>query len=105
MEIDTVYTPEEIAKRLKVSGGTIRNLIKKGELFAFQVGDQYRVPEYALDQWLSPFYGVDWESIGFGMWKNDRATKNPVRCVTKLRKTKHHSVKDYLKDLDLPHSP
>lgn len=104
MEIDTVYTPEEIAKRLKVTGGTIRNLIKKGKLFAFQVGDQYRIPEYALDQWLSPFRGVDWESIGFGVWKRDPATKNLVRYVKKLRKTKHRSVKDYLTDLDSPSS-
>lgn len=104
MEIDTVYTPEEVAKRLKVAGGTIRNLIKKGNLFAFQVGGQYRIPEYALDQWLSPFQGVDWESIGFGMWKHDRSTKNPIGYVAKLRKTRHRTIKDYLKDLESPSS-
>ena len=102
MEIDTVYTPEEIAKRLKVAGGTIRNLIKKGALFAFQVGDQYRIPQYALDEWLSPFAGVDWKSIGFGVWKRDRATKNPVRYVEKLRNIKHRNIKDYLMDIDSP---
>ena len=102
MQLDTVYTPEEVAKRLKVAGGTIRNLIKKGKLFAFQVGDQYRIPEYALDQWLSPFHGVDWESVGFGIWKNDQATKNPVRYVEKIRRSKYRTVKDYLTDLDPP---
>lgn len=102
--MDTVYTPEEIAKELKVAGGTIRNLIKKGSLFAFKVGDQYRIPQYALDQWLSPFKGIDWKSIGFGIWKRDSATKNPEGYVGKLRKTKHRSIKDYLIDLDSPPS-
>ncbi|MBI2340042.1 MAG: helix-turn-helix domain-containing protein [Deltaproteobacteria bacterium] len=97
---DAVYKPEEIARLLKVTGGTIRNLIKKGSLFAYQVGDQYRIPRYALEQWLSPFRGVDWESIGFGLWKKDRPTKNPVRYVEALRKAKYASVKDYLSDLD-----
>lgn len=102
--IDMVYTPEEIAKRLKVAGGTIRNLIKKGKLFAFQVGDQYRIPQYAIDAWLSPMRGVDWESIGFGLWKRDHATKNPVRYVKKLRNIRNKSVKDYLMDIDSPSS-
>lgn len=104
MEIDIVYTPEEIAKKLKVAGGTIRNLIKKGKLFAFQVGDQYRIPQYALNQWLSPFTGVDWEAIGFGVLRHDKATKNPVRYVEKLRNIKHRSIKDYLMALDSPSS-
>ena len=102
--IDTVFTPEEVAKTLKVTGGTIRNLIRKGKLFALQVGDQYRIPSYALDQWLSPFEGVDWESIGFGIWKTDRETKDPVRYVQKLRKKRHRSLKDYLSSLD-PEDP
>ena len=93
---EMVYTPEEVAKTMKVTGGTIRNLIKKGELFAIRVGDQYRIPHYVLDQWLSPFGGIDWESIGFGMWKNDSETKDPVRYVRKLRKPKFRNVKEYL---------
>lgn len=99
-EMDMVFTPEEVAKSLKVTGGTIRNLIRKGKIFAFQVGDQYRIPDYALNQWLSPFSGVDWESLGFGMWKADEKTKDPVRYLQKLRKTKHRSIRDYLSSLD-----
>lgn len=99
-EIEAVYTPEEVAKALKVTGGTIRNLIKKGRLFAYRVGDQYRIPRYALDQWLSPFAGIDWDSIGFGSWKGDQETRDPARYVRSLRRTKYRSVKDYLAALD-----
>lgn len=97
-ETTNVYTPEEVAKRLKVSGGTIRNLIKKQELFAYQIGDQYRIPQYALDQWLSPFRGVNWESLGFGMWQHDKSTRRPADFVRKLRTT-DQNISDYLNEI------
>lgn len=100
LQTDEVYTPEEVAKAFKVTAGTVRNLIKKGKLFAYQIGDQYRIPKFALDQWLSPFAGVDWESIGYGAWKADPASADPEKFVRKLRRTGHRSVKDYLADLD-----
>ncbi len=37
-------TTEEVAKRLRVSTWTIRNLIKEKKLTAFQVGAQWRIP-------------------------------------------------------------
>ena len=98
--MDEVYTPEEVAKAFKVTAGTVRNLIKKGKLFAYQIGDQYRIPKFAIEQWLSPFAGIDWESIGYGAWKNDPASAEPEKLVRKLRKTDHKSVQDYLTDLD-----
>jgi excisionase family DNA binding protein len=100
LQFDEMYTPEEVAKAFKVTAGTVRNLIKKGRLFAYQIGDQYRIPRFAIDQWLSPFAGIDWESIGYGAWKNDPSTSDPEGFVKKIRKTAHKSVKDYLADLD-----
>lgn len=100
LKMDVVYTPEEVAKAFKVTAGTVRNLIKKGELFAYQIGEQYRIPQFAIDQWISPFSGVDWESLGYGLWKNDLETRDPVKYVQRLRKSPRHSVKDYLLDLE-----
>jgi excisionase family DNA binding protein len=100
MDMDVLYTPEEVAKAFKVTSGTIRNLIKKGRLFAYQIGDQYRIPRFAIDQWISPFAGVDWESLGYGLWKEDVSTQDPVGYVRSLRKSAHRSVKDYLLDLE-----
>jgi len=100
LQIDDVYTPEEVAKAFKVTPGTVRNLIKKKKLFAYQIGDQYRIPKFALEQWLSPFAGIDWEAIGFGAWKNDPESADAERYVRRLRKTDHKSVEDYLTDLD-----
>lgn len=100
IEMDEVFTPEEVAQSLKVAGGTIRNLIRKKELFAYQVGDQYRIPRFAIEQWLSPFKGIDWESIGFGMWKKDKATRSPEKYVRALRQGDSDRLPDYLKNLE-----
>jgi excisionase family DNA binding protein len=100
LQLDEMYTPEEVAKAFKVTAGTVRNLIKKGKLFAYQIGDQYRIPRFAIDQWISPFAGVDWESLGYGLWKEDAATKDPAGYVRGLRKGSHRSIKDYLLDLE-----
>ena len=38
------FTTEELAKKLRVTTWTIYNLIKRGELNAFRVGAQWRIP-------------------------------------------------------------
>jgi putative molybdopterin biosynthesis protein len=38
-------TTEEVAKKLRVTTWTIYNLIKRGELNAFRVGAQWRIPQ------------------------------------------------------------
>jgi excisionase family DNA binding protein len=48
-----VYTVEEVAKLLKVSVATVRRLIKIGELEAFPVGNQYRITQEALNNYMS----------------------------------------------------
>ena len=46
------YTIEEIAKMLRVSEATVRNLISSGELPAAQVGRQWRISQADLDKYL-----------------------------------------------------
>jgi excisionase family DNA binding protein len=48
-----IYTVEEVAKILRVSGATVRRLIKSGELEAFPVGTQYRIKQEALDKYMN----------------------------------------------------
>jgi excisionase family DNA binding protein len=47
------YTVEEVAKILKVSVQTVRNLIKEKKLRAFRVGIQLRVKKEELDRFMS----------------------------------------------------
>jgi excisionase family DNA binding protein len=47
------YTVEEVAKILKVSVQTVRNLIKERKLRAFRVGIQLRVKKEELDRFMS----------------------------------------------------
>ncbi len=43
MSDSTTYTPEEVAKILKISKYTVYELIKRGELGAYRVGRKVRV--------------------------------------------------------------
>ena len=45
-------TPAEVSERLQVSARTVQRLIQRGELKAFRVGRQVRIPELALKEML-----------------------------------------------------
>ena len=44
---------DQIAMKLAVSRNTILSLIKKGEIKAIKVGDQYRIPEESFNKFMS----------------------------------------------------
>ena len=46
------YTIEEVAKILRVSPQTVRNLVRQGKLKAFKVGIQLRVKQVDLDEFM-----------------------------------------------------
>lgn len=47
------YSPEEISKLLKISKGTVYELIKKGELPSYRVGKKIRVSQRDLEEYMS----------------------------------------------------
>jgi len=49
----TLFTPDEVARRLRVSSRTVRRLCASGELEAARVGRALRVPERALAEYLA----------------------------------------------------
>ncbi len=53
-EIPLVYTVAEVAARLKVSQGTVRNMIEQGQLYALRLHvRRIVVPKWALDELVS----------------------------------------------------
>jgi excisionase family DNA binding protein len=46
-------SPKEAAERLAVSTGTIRRLIKGGELAAYRFGKQIRITVQSLDEYAN----------------------------------------------------
>lgn len=51
--IDRIYyTPEELAKKFRLSLSTIYNLIDKGDLPSVKIGKCYRIPESGLNKYL-----------------------------------------------------
>ena len=47
------YSPEEVSKLLKISKGTIYELIKKGDLPSYRVGKKIRVSQSNLEAYIN----------------------------------------------------
>jgi putative molybdopterin biosynthesis protein len=47
---DKVYTPDEVAQIFQISKHTVYELIKRGELNAFKIGNKMRIEQIELDQ-------------------------------------------------------
>ena len=47
-----LYTPQEVAKILRVTRTTIYQHIKKGQLKAIRIGNQYRITKAQLEEYL-----------------------------------------------------
>lgn len=52
MREDILYTPEEIAQKLKLSKYTIYEMIKRGEIPAHRIGRSLRISESQFDAYL-----------------------------------------------------
>ncbi len=53
MTREHIYTAEEVARILRVHLRTIHRMIKRGELEAFTVDREYRIPQSALDDYIA----------------------------------------------------
>ncbi len=49
---ETYYTLQEVAERLKVSYRTVYRWVRSGELPAYQLGQEWRITERDLSQFL-----------------------------------------------------
>lgn len=52
LDLGELYEPEAVAVAMKVSKGVVYRLIHSGELYALKIGSQYRIPGYAINQYL-----------------------------------------------------
>lgn len=53
MNEETLYTPEEIAEKLKLSKYTIYEMIKRQELPAYHIGRSIRISETQLEEFIA----------------------------------------------------
>lgn len=54
-----LYTPEEIAQKLKITKGTVYEMIKRGELKAHRIGRYIRISETQFENYLLKSEGYD----------------------------------------------
>lgn len=47
-----VYTPNEVAKLLRIRVATVYELIKCGDLPAIRIGKNYKIPKSEFDKWI-----------------------------------------------------
>lgn len=74
-----VYTVEEFAKMFKLSPEAVRTLIRKREIPAIRIGNQYRIPQDVVDHYFSQ--ALPPEERGFAMWR-----RNPIASLTYVNK-------------------
>jgi len=55
----SIYTPEEIAEKLKTTRRTVYRWIEKGELQAFKAGKMWRITREDLEKFLGR--SIPWE--------------------------------------------
>lgn len=58
MSESTAYTPEEVAKILKISKYTVYEMIKRGDLAAYRIGRKVRVEAPDLEQYIQKSKGM-----------------------------------------------
>lgn len=51
--VGQTFTPDEVAKLFKISKNTVYELVKRGELKAFKVGNKMRIEESEVDRYKS----------------------------------------------------
>lgn len=59
MNEDILYTPEEIAQKLKLTKGTVYEMIKRGELEAHRIGRYIRISQTQFEVYLLKAKGYD----------------------------------------------
>ncbi len=57
--METIFTPEEVAEKLKASRRTVYRWIEKGELKAFKAGKLVRIAREDLESFLGR--SIPWE--------------------------------------------
>ena len=56
---DLLYTPDEIASKLKITKGTVYEMIKRGELDAHKIGKHLRISQMQYERFLVLRKGID----------------------------------------------
>jgi len=56
---DILYTPEEIAQKLRLTKGTVYEMIKRGELEAHRIGRYIRISQTQFENYLLKSKGYD----------------------------------------------
>ena len=51
MEKESVLTPLEVAQILKISKGTVYEMVKKGEINSYRVGNKVRIDSNDLEEY------------------------------------------------------
>ncbi|SMP51862.1 excisionase family DNA-binding protein [Anoxynatronum buryatiense] len=88
MQEDVLFTPEEIAQKLKITKGTVYEMIKRGNLEAHRVGRHIRISQTQYDVYLLKAKGYDniFEATLYREEDETYATVGPVNLYVET----HH---------------
>jgi excisionase family DNA binding protein len=91
-----VYTPEDVARRLRVSEETVRREIRARHLSAQRIGKQYRIASSDLKSYLGEARFEEWfvqgndlrEAIGSGGLSEQEAIAFAEQAVRQVRESR-----------------
>jgi excisionase family DNA binding protein len=96
MQTILVYTPEDVARRLRVSEETVRREIRARHLTAQRVGKQYRIASSDLKTYLGEARFEEWflrgndlrDAVGSGGLSENEAITFAEQAVRQVRNSK-----------------
>ncbi len=96
MQEMTIYTPEDVARRLRVSEETVRREIRGNHLNAQRIGKQYRISAGDLKDYLGDERFTEWFlqtehlrlAIGSGGLPEAQAIALAQKAVRQVRETR-----------------
>ena len=82
------FTTTELADKLKMNVQVITRKVQSGEIFAYKIGKDWRIPEQAVYKWLQE------RSNQGAALKNDKPKKKTVKKVTVLKTSENAGGND-----------
>jgi excisionase family DNA binding protein len=73
LNVNKVYTPEQVAEMLQLSKNTVYDLINRGEIVAKKIGKLYRISTPSLSFF---FTGLD-----FDLYRADQIDRNNLSTI------------------------
>ena len=83
------FTTSELAEKLKMNVQVITRKVQAGEIFAYKIGKDWRIPEQSVFDWLEANSNLGNKSLGDKTIKNSIKSDKPEKLPAKPSRRKY----------------